>query len=425
MPLAEPYTSRPTLYFRAKSLVPPSFRDATIISIVALIVSLILFGLFMKCSGVSPFDVYHDIYQGAFGTAYSWRNTLIHAAPIMLTALCVALPARVGMVIIGGEGCVLLGGLMAALVAHLMPNSGPYLVIPMMIIGGMCIGGIWTAIAGALKQFRGVNEVISSLLLNYIALAILNHCVEGPLHDPTSLDHPSSWPIGDANTLSTIGDFIGRLAPNFSSWVDNLPADSWKGEFFQFITGATFDIHYGIVYGIIACIFCWVLMDRTRFGFAAKIVGGNQRAAKVAGLNIVAVSMITCFLGGAFAALTGVVEVAAVQHHANDSLACGYGYAGILVAFVARQNPLAIIPVAILLGGVSASGDLLQADLGISSASVQVFQGILFLTILGLDTWAGRLHEVKNAWFMRVLLWPLKKMWYGKGREMGVAHASV
>ena len=124
-----------------------------------------------------------------------------------------------------------------------------------------------------------------------------------------------------------------------------------------------------------------------------RVVGGNVRAARVAGLSVAKYSLVACFLGGAAAALTGVVEVAAVHGHANDSLAAGYGYAGILVAFVARQNPLAIIPVAILLGGVTASGDLLQMKLKLSSASVQVFQGILFLVILGLDTWAGRLER--------------------------------
>jgi simple sugar transport system permease protein len=260
-----------------------------------------------------------------------------------------------------------------------------------MIVFGMTAGGLWITIVGALRQFRGVNETISSLLMNYIALAILNHCVEGPMHDPTSLDHPSSFPIGAANMLG------------------NIP---------------TTEIHVGLLFGIIACLFSWFLMDHTTHGFATSIVGGNVRAAKVAGLSVAKFSLVACFLGGAFAALTGVVEVAAVHGHANDSLAAGYGYAGILVAFVARQNPMAIIPVSILLGGVAASGDLLQLKLNLSSASVQVFQGILFLVILGLDTWAGRLNEVKNAWLFKPLarlLQPAKK----KTHTTGVAHATA
>jgi simple sugar transport system permease protein len=389
--MSEPYTTRPTLVFRTKRLIPASFVDAMIISIVAVIVSLGLFGVFVVCSGVNPFDVYHVMLRGAFGTPYAWRNTLIHAAPLLLTALCVALPARVGMMIIGGEGCVLLGGLMAALTAHLLPNAPPIIVQIAMFAVGMSAGGLWIAAVGALRQFRGVNETISSLLMNYIALAILNHCVEGPMHDPMSLDHPSSWPIGALNMLG------------------NIPGT---------------EIHLGLLFGIIICIACWVLMDHTSFGLATRIVGGNVRAARVAGLSVAKYSLLACFLGGAAAAVTGVVEVTAVHGHANDSLAAGYGYAGILVAFVARQNPLAIIPVAIMLGGVAGSGDLLQMKLKLSSASVQVFQGILFLVILGLDTWAGRLHEVRKTWIAKPFTWMLQSR-RKKTLTPGVVHAGA
>jgi simple sugar transport system permease protein len=296
------------------------------------------------------------------------------------------------MVIIGGEGAVLLGGLMAALAAHLLPHAPPLIVQIAMIVAGMTTGGLWIAAAGAMRQFRGVNETISSLLMNYIALAILNHCVEGPMHDPTSLDHPSSWPIGAANMLG------------------NIPGT---------------EIHLGLLFGIIACIFCWLLMDHTTHGFATRIVGGNVRAARIAGLSVARFSLIACFLGGAAAALTGVVEVAAVHGHANDSLAAGYGYAGILVAFVARQNPLAIIPVAVMLGGVAGSGDLLQLKLKLSSASVQVFEGILFLVILGLDTWAGRLDEVKRAWFVKLFIRPHRPKTLREPATTGVAHAGA
>jgi simple sugar transport system permease protein len=233
-----------------------------------------------------------------------------------------------------------------------------------MIVVGMTVGGLWTMLAGALRQFRGVNETISSLLLNYVAIAILNHCVEGPMHDPTSLDHPSSYPIANGFVLG------------------NIPGT---------------EIHYGLLYGLIACFICWVLMDHTTLGFGSRIVGGNPRAARIAGLSISKLSMLACFIGGAAAALAGVVEVTAVHQRANDSLASYMGYNGILIAFVARQNPLAVIPVAILLGGVASSGDLLQAQLGLSSASVQVFQGMLFLVILALDTWSRRLDELGTA----------------------------
>ena len=371
-------------------MVPPSFFDAAIISTAALLLSLVLFGLFVLCSGVNPFDMYQLMFRGAFGTPYSWRSSMIHSAPIMLTALCVVMPARVGMIIIGGEGCVVLGGLMATLTAHLLSHASPMVVLTAMVIVGCTTGGLWIAAVGALRLFRGVNETISSLLLNYIALAILNHCVEGPMHDPEFHDKVASWSIGAANVLG------------------NIPGT---------------EIHYGFLYGIVLCIICGILMDHTTFGFATKIVGGNIRAARISGLSVAKYSLAACFIGGAAAALAGVVEVAAVQNRANSDLACGYGYAGILVAFVARQNPLAVIPVAILLGGVTSSGDLLKAQLNLSSASVQVFQGILFLCILGLDTWAGRLGELGGIRFLRPFSGGIRAI--RNRSQKGAVHGSV
>ncbi len=395
-----PYQTRPTLVFRAKSLVPPPLFDSIVLSIAAIIISLLLFGGFVLINGTNPLDVFSVMIRGGFGdvsswrrTQYAWESTLIHAAPLLLTALCVALPARVGMVIIGGEGCILLGGLAAALAAHLLPHllphASPFVVITSMILSGMLVGGIWTVIPGALRQFRGVNETISSLLLNYIAFAILNHCVEGPMRDVTNTNHPSTWNIGQANL-------------------------------FPMIPGT--ELHIGLALGLIACVFSWVLMDHTTHGFATRVVGGNPRAARIAGLSIARYSLVACFLGGAFAALSGVVAVG-VHGTANDSLAAGYGYDGILVAFVARQSPLAVIPVAIFLGGVTGSGDMMQLELGLSDASVKVFQGILFLVILGLDTWSGRLKDIKNTWFAR----PLVKLvaMIGKRAPQGVPHASA
>ena len=410
MTSATPYETRPTLVLRAKRLVPAPFVEAMILSLLALVISLALFGAFVSLSGRNPIRVYEVMFKGSFQTQYAWSNSLIHAAPILLTALCVALPARVGMVVIGGEGCVLLGGLMAALVAHALPNvPWPFAPILMCLVG-MLVGGLWISIVGVLRQYRGVNETISSLLMNYIALAILNHCVEGPMRDPSAVEHPSSFPVGPNYS-------IGSFLLKFHWRIPALNLDIWAHHFD--------DIHYGLIFGLVFCVACWILMDHTTVGFATRIVGGNVRAAKIAGLSVARFSLIACFLGGAAASLAGVVEVAATQHTANDALAAGYGYTGILCAFVARQNPLAVIPVAILLGGLNASGGLLQMnkDVRLSSASVQVFEGILFLVILGLDTWSGRLKDAPRILIVK----PIQKLirLVAKPSTAGVVHAGA
>ena len=332
--------------------------EALAIPIGALAAAMVVFGLFMALLRQDPIEVYALIYKGAFASAFSWQNTLARAAPLILTALCVAVPAQAGLMVIGGEGALVLGGLSAAVTGHLLAGAPPTAVMLAMAAAGMIAGGLWIALAGALRQYRGVNETISSLLLTYIAIALFNHVVEGPLRDPSSLNKPSTAPIGDANMLG------------------HLPG---------------LDVHWGLGFGVIACIAMYVLVLHTTHGFALRIVGGNARAARLAGLPVGALVLVACFLGGAAAGLAGMVEVAAVHGSANASLIAGYGYAGILVAFIARHHPLAVLPVALLLGGISASGGMLQRRLDLPDATVLVLQGVAFMLILASETLYGRL----------------------------------
>jgi ABC-type uncharacterized transport system permease subunit len=222
---------------------------------------------------------------------------------------------------------------------------------------GMAAGAAWIAMAGAFRHWRGVNETISTLLLTYIGIAILNHIVEGVMRDPSSLNKPSTRAIPDADMISAIPGM---------------------------------DVHWGLVYGLVFCVAAYILIFHTTFGFAARMVGGNTRAARLAGLPVGRIVMIVTALAGAAGGLAGMVEVAAVQGRASASLAAGYGFTGILVAFIARQNPLAVIPVAILFGGIGASGGLLQRRLDLPDASVLVLQGIIFVVILASETLFGR-----------------------------------
>jgi general nucleoside transport system permease protein len=329
----------------------------------ALIAALGVFGLFVFLFGKNPLDLYFYMYQGAFGTWFSWQNSLTRAAPLILTALCTALPAQLGMVIIGGEGALLVGALAATGAALMLPSAPPLVVQLVMVCAGMAGGGLWIMLAGGLRQYRGVNETISSLLLVYIALAILNHLVEGPMRDPASLNKPSTHGIGDANMIGSI------------------PGT---------------EVHWGLVFGILAAVASYILIYHTVFGFAARVAGGNIRAAKIVGLGVNKLILTICFLAGAAAGLAGMVQVAAVEGRANANLAAGYGFTGILVAFLARQNPLAIIPVAILIGGINASGGLLQRRLDLPDASALVLQGIIFVAVLASDALYGRIGFLKG-----------------------------
>lgn len=355
-----------------------STAEQVCIPVAALLVALVLFGIFCVICGKNPVSVYGAIYRTAFGSWRAFQGTLIRAAPLMLTALCTALPARLGLMIIGNEGALVMGGLGAAAVGLILSFGSitpspeqlqnliglpPLMVQIGMALGGIAVGGIWIAIVGALRYYRAVNETISSLLMNYIAIAFLNHLVEGPWKDPSSLNKPSTFPIPDIYKL------------------DNIVATR---------------IHWGLLYGIIACIISYFLIQRTTFGFAARTAGGNIKAARIAGLPVGKLTIIICFLAGSCAGLAGMVEVAAVQGQANGSLVAGYGYAGILVAFVARYNPLATILVAVVLGGIINSGGALQRTFGMPDATVLVFQGLVFLVVLYSESLYGRLRIFKE-----------------------------
>jgi ABC-type uncharacterized transport system permease subunit len=325
----------------------------------ALVVSGVAFSIFLLALGKSPLDFFNLVERGGFGTAFSLENTLVTSSPLILTALCVALPARIGLVVIGGEGALVLGGFASATIAiPLVTGNVPVLLtLVVMASTAVIVGGFWIGIVGYLRYARGVNETISSLLMTYIGIAIMNFFVEGALRDFANPNKPSTKPIGDAYM---VGDIPGT------------------------------EVHWGLVVGVVLAIVLYILLSRTTFGFAVRVAGGNPRAALAQGLPVGKLIVICCAIAGACAGLAGFFEVAAIQGRANASLAAGYGYTGILISFLARHNPVAIIPVAILFGGIVASGGLIERRMGLPDATVLVLQGLTFVVLLVSETLYGR-----------------------------------
>ena len=328
--------------------MPSALREIGL-PVFAIAAALLLFGLLGALAGVDPLDVWTTLFTGAFGSWFSWQNTLQRAAPLMLTALCVAIPARAGLVVIGGEGALVLGALAGAALPYALTLPDNTAGTVAVCLAGAVTGGLWVMLAGWLRQYRGINETISSLLLAYIAIGIFKHLVEGPLRDPASLNKPSTHALSEGLRIGGIGGS---------------------------------DIHWGLAIGVVACIGLGLWLRLTASGFSIRVVGGNPRAAQLVGLPATRLILAACGVGGACAGVAGAVEVAAVHTNANASLIAGYGYAGILVSFIARHNPVAIVPVAILFGGFGAAGSLLQRRLGLPDASVLVLQGIAFVLIL-------------------------------------------
>ena len=337
--------------------------EYVVIPLIALTIAAALFAVFLLAIGKSPVDFISYVWRGGFGTAFSFQNTLQRSAPLILTALAVAIPARIGLIVIGGEGALVLGGFVSAALA--IPMIGKVPPIPTLIvmeIGGILAGAVWVGLAGFLRYARGVNETISSLLLTYVGIAIMNFFVEGALRDSSNPNKPSTLPIGDAY-------MIGKIPGT--------------------------DVHWGFFAGVVLCIGLYILMERTTFGFAARVTGGNFRAALAQGLPVGKLIVACCAIAGGCAGLAGFFEVAAVQGRANASLAAGYGFTGILVSFLARHNPIVIPPVAILFGGLVASGGLVQRRMDLPDATVLVLQGFIFIVLLTSETLYGRFSIFK------------------------------
>ncbi|MCW6509081.1 ABC transporter permease [Lichenifustis flavocetrariae] len=330
-----------------------------VIPVLAVMAAFLLFSLFLLAIGKSPLTFLSLLWLGGFGTAFSWGNTLQRASPLILTALAVAVPAQLGLTVIGGEGALVLGGFAAAAIAVPFVGTGmpALIVMPLMIVFALAAGGLWVGLAGWLRYRRGVNETISSLLLSYIAIAIMNFFVEGPMRDLNQPMKASTLPIGTA--------YMVPAMPHLS-------------------------VHWGFATGVVLALVLGVLMQRTTFGFAAKITGGNMRAAQAQGLPVGRLILTCALISGACAGLAGYFEVAAVQGRANASLAAGYGFTGILVSFLARHNPIAVVPVAILFGGLGAAGGIVQRRMGMPDATVLVLQGFIFVVLLASETLYGR-----------------------------------
>ena len=335
-----------------------SLFEGVFLPLASVLAGFLLFGIFAAFGGYRPLDVWALLFMGAFGDAFCLQNSLQRAAPLILTALCVAIPAQAGLIVIGGEGALVVGGLACAALpyATTLPNGA--LGSCCVLLASFLAGAAWIALAGALRQYKGVNETISSLLLGYIAINLFKFFVEDVLKDPLSLNKPSTRPLDVSIQIGNIFDY---------------------------------DIHWGLVWGIVLSLIAFIWLYLSTNGFATRLVGGNAKAAKLVGLPVNRLTIMACAIGGGCAGLAGGIQVAAVHTAANASLIEGLGYTGILVSFVARHQPLAIVPVAILLGGFAAAGSMLQRHLSMPDASVHVLLGFVLVITLASEAARGRL----------------------------------
>jgi general nucleoside transport system permease protein len=311
--------------------------------------ALLLLSLVIVLAGASPLKIALALYTGAFGNAYNRADTLVQTIPLLLTGLGVALAFRGKLFNIGAEGQFLLGAIAAtALGTQKLPAP---IHLPIVLCGGALAGAAWAGIAGILKRYRGVQEVLSTLLLNFVAIQIVAWMVMigGPLGEAKK-SFPQSDPVAIPARLLKI-----------------LPGTS---------------LHAGIFLAIFLSLCLWAYLKYTRGGFAIRAVGASPEAAEAAGIAPGSILLKTFLLSGALSGLAGAVQVSGVTYFLSDGYSPGYGYTAIAVALMANLHPLLIIVTALFFGALSAGSVSVQSA-GISSVFLSILQAIALFTLLG------------------------------------------
>jgi simple sugar transport system permease protein len=315
-----------------------------------LAIGLTVAGLVVRLAGASPFDVAGAIWAGAFGTKFNIADTLVQTVPLLLTGLGVALSFRAKLFNIGAEG-QLLAGAMAATFVGIQRGLPAPVVLPLCLCAGAVAGGMWAGIAALLKLARGVPEVLSTLLLNFVAVQLLAFMVRGPLQETAR-----AFPQSDAITIPA------RL-------VVLLPQTR---------------LHSGVLLAVLLAVCVWFYLTWTQGGFALRAVGAGPGAAQAAGIPLSRTLTQTFVLSGMLSGLAGAVQICGVLYRLSDGFSPGYGYTAIAVALLANLSPLGVVPSALLFGALTAGGTAVQQRIpGVSSVVVQILQAVLLLAVLG------------------------------------------
>ena len=336
---------------------PPAWYPIAV-SVGAIIVALILGGILIAVAGGDPLRSYAHIAEASFGNIGVLSDTIVKATPILLAALACSIAFRMKLWNIGAEGQFIMGawGASAVVLTPLVPaDASRWLFIPVMILFGMAAGAAWGFIPGYLKAKFNVNEIISTLMLNYIAVSWVNFWVF------------AVWSESGFQMTPKFPD--GAWLPRLSEYAASIPL-------FRGLT-----THLGLLLGIVAAIILWFIVFRSRWGYEIRLIGDNPQAAKYAGISITRNTVWVMMLSGALAGLGGMSEVAGVVHRLQTSpIAAGYGFTGIIVAWLAKLNPIAIILVSILFGALILAGREIQP-----SGVPKMIQGIILVCLIASD----------------------------------------
>jgi len=333
---------------------------------VAFLLVLFISWFFFLAAGIEPMTAFQIVGEEIFLTKYGWQDLLVKMTPLMFTGLAVALAAQMRQWNIGAEGQFHMGTFAMTWVAlHFDGKLPEGVLIVMMLIMAMVGGGLWGGIPGFLKARFGVNEIITSLLLNYVAVAWIDHLLFGPWRDPGTNNFPITKEFSEAAQLPSFGNTT---------------------------------IHAGLILAFfVVVIISWFLW-KTRLGFQIRLTGDNPDASRYAGVNIRTLTILIFAVSGAIAGLAGFSEVAGIHYRLQQNISIGYGYTGIIVAWLAKNHPLGVVLSAFFMSIVFVSAEVLQIEYGLPISVVFLYQGIILFTILGSDIFTEYRLRITGNW---------------------------
>ena len=333
---------------------------ALILPLVALALFLALGGAFIAAIGQPPFGTLVDLARYAFGDAYSISESLVKATPILFCALAIILPARLGLISVGADGQLYLGALFGTGLVLAFPAAPGVVLMPAMLLAGAVGGGLFALVPAVLRARFGVNETITTLLLNYVGVLLVNFVVYGPWKDPANLGWPATAAFPDA---ATVPGLFGTRA------------------------------HWGLVLAVVSALILFAVFGRGRLSTRLLVLRENERVGRMMGLSYSAMVLLTMAIGGALAGVGGIIEASAIQGRLQPGLSLGYGLSGFLVAWLSGHSFLIAVVLSVLIGGLIAAGDTLQLFAKVPASSVTVLLGILFAAMLAAPGIANKLKR--------------------------------
>jgi ABC-type uncharacterized transport system permease subunit len=325
-----------------------------LVSLGAIVVALILGGIVLALVGGNPFRAYAHIARASFGSVGVFSDTLVKATPLIFTGLACTMAFRMKLWNIGAEGQLYIGAFAASAVVltPILPEDTPLIIMLLtMGVAGFVAGALWGFVPGILKAKLNVNEVVTTLMMNYIAISWNNFFIY------------AVWSEG--------GFQMSRVFPK-SAWMPRLSDFAAQ---IPALRGLT--THLGLIVGVVAALVLWWVAFRSRWGFEIDLTGDNPRAARYAGINIVRNTVLVMMVSGGLAGLAGMSEISGVVHRLQGAFSPGYGFSGIIVAWLAKLNPLAVVPVSILFGALLLAGREIQP-----SGVPKLIQGIILFCLI-------------------------------------------